>query len=267
MQAYSRKSTVRWQKFLHCEGVYTMRIHDHLYLIGSGHFGLSQDFDSSVYAVDCGGEIALIDAGAGVDVDVIFSNIKREGLDASKISTLLLTHSHSDHAGGSRVFRERCGCKVYIAAQEADYVEKGTETELALDVAKRSGLYSPDYQFPNSVVDARLEDGDVITCGRFDFSALLVPGHSEGSTCFQVDLPEGRTLFSGDVVFANGFILLLNCRGSSLAEYRAHIGRLADRNVDILLPGHKMFVLSDGQKHIDQAIDHLSKLEPPPNLL
>ncbi len=244
-----------------------MRIHEHLYLIGSGHFGLSQDFDSSVYAVDCGEEIVLIDAGAGVDVDVLFSNIEKEGLDASKISTLLLTHSHSDHAGGASVFRERCGCKVYIAEQEADYVERGTEADLALDIAKKSGLYSPDYQFPNCAVDVRLKDGDVVTCGSTKFSAIVVPGHSEGSTCFQVDTPEGRVLFSGDVVFAEGSILLLNCRGSSLADYRANIGRLADRNVDILLPGHKVFVLSGGQAHIDQAIDYLSRLEPPPNLL
>jgi hydroxyacylglutathione hydrolase len=156
---------------------------------------------------------------------------------------------------------------VHISRQEADIVERGGESDLGLDVAKRSGLYAPDYQFPNCQVDVLLNDNDTIRCGDREFRALLVPGHSEGSMCFQVDLPEGRALFSGDVVFAEGIILLLNSRGSSLSEYRSCIGRLADRKVDILLPGHKVFVLARGQSHIEKAIEHLSKLTIPPNLI
>ena len=244
-----------------------MRLTDHLYLIGSGHFGLSQAFDCSVYVVECGQELVLVDSGAGVDVEVLFSNLEHDGLDPARIRTLLLTHCHSDHAGGAHVFRERCGSRVYISRQEADIVERGDESDLGLDVAKRSGLYAPDYQFPNCQVDVRLNDNDVIRCGNLEFHAFLVPGHSEGSMCFQLDLPEGRALFSGDVVFAEGTILLLNSRGSSLSEYRSCIGRLADRKVDILLPGHKVFVLSGGQGHIERAIEHLSRLQLPQNLL
>jgi glyoxylase-like metal-dependent hydrolase (beta-lactamase superfamily II) len=244
-----------------------MRLTDHLYLVGSGHFGLSQAFDCSVYAVDCGGELALVDSGAGVDVEALISNLEHDGLDPARIRTLLLTHSHSDHAGGAHVFRERYGCRVHISRQEAEIVERGDEIDLGLDMAKRSGLYAPDYQFPHCPVDVRLDDNDVIRCGSREFHAFLVPGHSEGSLCFQVDLPEGRALFSGDVVFAEGTILLLNSRGSSLSEYRSCIGRLADRKVDILLPGHKVFVLSGGQGHIDQAIEHLGRIQLPQNLL
>lgn len=73
-------------------------------MVGGGEFGLSQKFDSNVYVVGCGEELAMIDAGAGVDVALIEENIKKEGLEPAKITRILLTHSHSDHAGGRTGF-------------------------------------------------------------------------------------------------------------------------------------------------------------------
>jgi glyoxylase-like metal-dependent hydrolase (beta-lactamase superfamily II) len=85
-----------------------------------------------------------------------------------------------------------------------------------------------------------------------------VPGHSEAITAYLVDTPMGRLLFAGDIVFINGIIGLINYPGSDLAQYRAHIGRLGNLGIDALLPGHLLFTLGDGQRHIDQAIRHLT---------
>jgi glyoxylase-like metal-dependent hydrolase (beta-lactamase superfamily II) len=244
-----------------------VRITEHVFLIGSGHFGLSHDFDSSVYVVDCGGELTVIDAGAGVSPGVLIANMRKDGLDPDQVNRLLLTHNHADHACGAHALRERFGCSVYISDKEADDLARGDETAIGLDIAKKSDLYAPDYHYTRCQADVRLNDGDEVGSCEPVLRAVEVPGHSPGSTCFQVDLPEGRALFSGDVVFLDGFILLLNCCGSSLADYSGNIGRLAGRNVDMLFPGHKMFALSEGQKHIDKAVAYLGRIEPPPNLL
>ncbi|MHB8278046.1 MAG: MBL fold metallo-hydrolase [Candidatus Humimicrobiaceae bacterium] len=244
-----------------------MKLTEHVYMVGSGHFGLSQDFDSSVYVVNCNGSLVMIDTGAGCDIDVILKNIEKDGLDPKNISNILLTHYHADHAGGAKKLKDLYKCKVYISAIEAGVLRKGDEETLKLDIAKRSGLYSPDYIFSSCEASVELEHNDLISCNDFVFKALNVPGHSEGSICYLINLPEGKALFSGDVVFAEGIIGMLNCDGSDLSDYRKYIDRLSNLNVDMLFPGHFVFVLSKGQKHIDKAITSLSLLGLPKNFI
>jgi len=236
-------------------------------MVGGGEFGLSQKFDSNVYVVDCGEELAMIDAGAGVDVALIEENIKKEGLSPDRITKILLTHSHSDHAGGADWFHKRFASAVYISKEEAIGVESGEEGELGLEIARRSGFYSQEYRFPSTEVAVKLKHEDEFMCGVYKFKAMLVPGHSQGSVCYHTDLPEGKVLFSGDTVFSGGKILLLNIEGSSLSDYRQNCGKLSDLGIDILLPGHGVVVLSEGQMHIDEALKKLKLLQPPPNLL
>jgi glyoxylase-like metal-dependent hydrolase (beta-lactamase superfamily II) len=96
---------------------------------------------------------------------------------------------------------------------------------------------------------------------------LNIPGHSKGSLCFLIDLPEGRAIFTGDTVFAEGIIGMLNFEGSDLSDYRNYIHRLAKLDVDMLFPGHRVFVMSGAQSHLDLAIEHLSQLKLPPNFI
>lgn len=244
-----------------------MKLTHSVYLVGSGHFGISHEFDSSVYVVDCSDELVMIDTGAGCDANTIVESIRKDGFDPLHLSRILLTHCHSDHAGGAYSFHESFGCRVYVGAAEADLLEHGDERDLALDVAKKSGFYSRDYQFSNCQVSVRLNHDEDISCGSLTFRALNVPGHSRGSFCYLVDLPEGRAIFTGDTVFAEGIIGMLNCKGSDLSDYRKYIHRLADLDVAMLFPGHRVFVLSGGQSHMDRAIESLGLLQLPPNFI
>jgi len=242
-----------------------MKISKNIHMIGSGNFGLSCSFDSNFYLIDFKDELVLIDSGSGVGFDTIIDNIKQDGLDPARISKLFLTHSHVDHAGGAFEFKKRFNCSVYMSEQEADLLEHGKEKDFALDIAKKTGLYSEEYQLPNCEVDKRLKNGDTVKAGGTEIKAINVPGHSKGSLCYFVNLPEGNALFSGDVVFADGLIEVLNCDGSELSDYRKYISRLSDLKTDILLPGHSLFVLSEGQKHINMAVSSLKLLFTPKN--
>ena len=244
-----------------------MKLTQSVYLVGSGHFGLSHEFDSSVYVVDCGDELVMIDAGAGCNPDGIVENVTKDGLDPSRLSRIFLTHFHADHSGGAYIFQERFGCQIYGGAVEADLLERGSHQDMLLDVAVKSGFYSPDYRFTNCKVSVRLNHNDTIRCDGLTFRALNVPGHSRGSFCFLVDLPEGRAIFTGDTVFAEGIIGMLNCEGSDLSDYRKYLNRLAGLSVDLLFPGHRVFVLSGGQSHIDQAIESVGLIQLPPNFI
>ena len=246
-----------------------MKLDDRLYLVGGGAWGLSHTFDCNVYVIDTGVGLVMVDSGAGLGVEAILANMARDGLDVSRkpIRWLLLTHSHADHAGGAYLLRQRFQCEVVIGEPEADIVEQGGETDLKLDVAKRSGFYSPDYKFNNCEVTVRLSHEDELNCAGLKVRALLVPGHSPGSVCYLVDFDFGRALFTGDVVFPDGVLGLLNCDGSSLKDYRESLPTLRGLGVDLLLPGHGRFVLREGQKHIDLACERLRCLQIPPSFI
>jgi glyoxylase-like metal-dependent hydrolase (beta-lactamase superfamily II) len=86
---------------------------------------------------------------------------------------------------------------------------------------------------------------------------ISVQGHTRDSTCFLWEEGGRRALFTGDVVFYSGAIGLINADGSSLEDYRRDLPKLAALGVDMFFPGHSVFVLRNGQKHIDRALKKL----------
>ena len=124
---------------------------------------------------------------------------------------------------------------------------------------------TPSQNVSSEVKQIDLELAEMIKKQAAKIKVIGIPGHSKGSICFLLDLPEGKILFTGDAVFVNGQILVLNCDGSELSDYRRYINRLSNLNIDILFPGHGLFALSEGQKHLDMAIESLRFLFTPGN--
>lgn len=241
-----------------------MKIAKDIYIVGSGQIRLSNPMDCHVYLVDGGDELALIDAGVGYETDLIIDNIRQDGLDQRKIKSLLLTHCHSDHAGGCKGIKERLGCQVIVPELEDRILEEGSDQELGLDITKRSGIYPKDYVFPHCKVDRTVRHGDKIQVGKYEVTVIQVPGHSKGSSCLLLEQNGYKIVFSSDIVFLGGTIGLGNWPGSSLDDYRRSISRLANLSVDGLLPGHFLWTLKGGQDHINKAIEALSLAWVPP---
>ncbi len=244
-----------------------MKITDEVYAVGGGRsgFDISDKYDSNVFLVDGGDELALIDAGFGYDIEPILDNVRSFGFEFSDIGHLLLTHAHADHCGGAATLREQLKLEVALSNQEAKFLEEGDEVAVSLDRARDEGIYPVDFHLAPCTVDRRLSHGDEIRCGRLTIRAIEVAGHSLASICYLLTGGERTCLFSGDTVFLFGAISLLNCEGSSLAGYRRDINRLADLGVEALMPGHGGFCLRGGQSHIDEAIEALKSVWPPRN--
>ena len=244
-----------------------MKISDGIHIVGSGQSGfmLTHKSDSHVYLVETPAGNILIDAGVGLDVDRIADTIRADGLDPTDITHVFLTHSHADHAGGAAWFREKFGAKVAVGAPEAEVLRSSDLMDWGLDIAIRDDIYPADYRFPNCEPDFALEGGETFTFGDITFETILTPGHSPGSVCYLMR-DRGRTvLFCGDVVVHGGKLMFLNCRGSVMADMRESMPKLANLGVEELYPGHGCFILTDGQEHIDIALENLSHLTPPKN--
>ena len=242
-----------------------MKITEDVYIVGGGIYGIgiSSDLDCNVFVIDGGNEIMIIDAGVGVETDIILKNMEKEALDISKVNKLLLTHTHLDHSGGAADIKKTLGAEIYVSEIEADFIETGDEEAIGLPLARKTGVYPENYSLVPVDVDHRLKGDEYITVGKYTVRVIPTPGHSKGSISVLLETSDKNILFSGDTVFFGGALGLLNMPDSSLADYKIGIGNLKGLSVDCLLPSHSGFTVGKGQVHIDKAIEALAGLGVP----
>ena len=195
-----------------------------VYLIGGPD--VSQGEDATSFIVDFGGELVMIDAGAGGSSRLLQQNIEDLGLDPKTISTLILTHNHIDHIGSASYFRDRFGCKIAMHNLDADAVEEGDSVRTA---ASCYGTFlSP---IP---VDVRLMgDHEVLRFGEKELHCLHTPGHTPGSIVVYLDWRGIRVLFGQDI--HGPFLEVFR---SDIAKWKDSMRKLLALDADILCEGH-----------------------------
>jgi glyoxylase-like metal-dependent hydrolase (beta-lactamase superfamily II) len=203
----------------------------------------------------------MIDSGVGLDSRLIKENITDDGVALEKIKYLIVTHSHADHACGAAYFQREFQVEVIAPTLESDLMEKGSDEDLGLDVA-RGTIYPSDFRYIHCKPDRIVDDQEEVKIGDKVFRFIQVPGHSPGIACILIK--NERTLFSSDVVFYGGTIGLGNWAGCELSAYRESISKLGGLGVERLFPGHFLFVLKGGQSHIEQAIKNFKGPWIPP---
>lgn len=234
-----------------------MRISDSVYLAGSEQFGLSHPLDCNCYLVDGGSELALVDAGLGLGVDDICSNVTRMGFSLERLRHVFITHSHNGHWGGADALRSRTGAMIW-AHEDAAPLMADISRDPGIQTNLRFGRYPPGYTPRACVVDSVFRDGDRLRVGNLELQVIHTKGHTADSCCLLVDSANQRSIFTADTVFYGGKLGILNLEGCVLADYRKDIHKLAGLGVDQLFPGHGVFVLRRGQRHLDRAIHKLS---------
>jgi glyoxylase-like metal-dependent hydrolase (beta-lactamase superfamily II) len=243
-----------------------MRLTDRVHLVGSGSMGfdLTDPYDSHVFLLDGGDELALIDTGAGMGTEAIVENIRGDGLDPSRVASIVLTHAHVDHAGGAAQMRSVLGDPTVLCSGAiARIVREADEEGVSLGAAKAAGFYPETYVLEPCPVDTELADGDVVTVGDLELRVIDTPGHADGHISLLLEQGGERLLFGGDVVFFGGTILLQNTWDCRLPEHIRSLRRLRELDVTGLLPSHLTLSLRDGARHIERANEALDRLLVP----
>ncbi|MFC1991434.1 MBL fold metallo-hydrolase [Chloroflexota bacterium] len=163
---------------------------------------------SLVYFIVSNGQTAIIDNSPAAVAPAVLEAISGLGYDPSRLSYIILTHIHLDHAGGvGMLARQFPRAKVIVHRQGAQHLiepEKLIEGTRQAYGEKFEAEYGPILPVPEYQVQA-VEDGDVIRLGGRELEIMYSPGHASHHIC--VYDAQTRGLFSGDSL---GFLRMGN---------------------------------------------------------
>ncbi len=213
------------------------------------HFVAGQDEfipDSHVYIIGdpASGDLSMVDVGLTGKGSYKVGAIKKMGIELSSIKRIIMTHTHMDHIGCfSEVQKQIPGVELWVHRKEGELLEKGQD-DAVYGMREFKGMCQMQYGLKAGAftfkVDRQLEGGETLTLGSMSWEVIHIPGHSMGGIAlYNRDL---KTLIPGDVVYADYAIGRFDLFGADASQLKASLYRLAELEVDMLLPGHNQIV-------------------------
>lgn len=165
-----------------------------------------------------GAEVAVIDPGP---LDEAHLEALLAAVEGRRVSHVLVTHTHRDHAPLARPFAEATGAVVLAARPPLREVHASGALDEDEDEAFRP--------------DVELSGGEVVSGDGWTLEALFTPGHASNHMAFA--LHEEKALFSGDHVMGWSTTVVAPPDGD-MRQYMASLDAVIARNFDVLWPTH-----------------------------
>jgi len=167
---------------------------------------------------EAGSAVAVLDPGP---LDEAHFKALMATVEGRRVSHVLVTHTHRDHAPLSRALAQRTGAKILAARPLA----QETHASGPLD-EEEDGDFSPD------VV---LSGGEVIEGEGWTLEAIFTPGHASNHMAFA--LREENALFSGDHVMGWSTTVVAPPDGD-MRDYMDSLERVMARSFSTIWPTH-----------------------------
>jgi glyoxylase-like metal-dependent hydrolase (beta-lactamase superfamily II) len=148
------------------------------------------------YLIPHSGGAVLVECGPGSTIEALRAGLSAQGLAASDITHVLLTHIHLDHAGAAG-WIARQGAHIFVHPVGAPHLihpEKLLASAARIYGDQMSSLWGEFLPVPESSITTP-SDGEEIVIGGLHFTAIDTPGHAEHHFAYRLE----DTCFSGDV--------------------------------------------------------------------
>lgn len=202
--------------------------------------------------------LALVDTGLPWNVKRVLKYIESIGRKPEELETILMTHSHPDHAGGALSISKRTGAEI-VAHSNDTRTHSNNQTSLSY-MGMFSALNLPVPFLQRTPVSRLLSDGQIIPV-LGGIRVIHTPGHTSGSVCYL--LQSRSLLFSGDTLFSNGKRVSRSVPfpGSNSNQYRESLNGLAKLEFDALCGGHGVPMISGASDRLRELL--ALRPEPP----
>src|SRR4029453_15174683 len=168
----------------------------------------------------------LVDAGVGRSRHL--AAIDRE-LGGSKLTRVLVTPGHIDHASGAPLIAAR-----HPEATFAKFPWPDTDK-----------LYDVRWQ--------PLAEGDTVSLDSQNLTVIHAPGHSPDHATFWHE--ETRSAFTGDLIIQGGSVVISWAYGGDVAAYLASLERLIKLQPAVMFPAHGP-IIEDPVPALARSIEH-----------
>ena len=140
------------------------KVFDNLYFVGMTEY--------SAWAITTSQGIILADAVFDYSVeDAVVNGLKKLGLDPAQIKYVLISHAHTDHAGGAKLLQQRYGSRVILSAADWDLLDR----------------QNPSWKPKRDMVAT---DGMKLTVGDASIQVVTMPGHTAGTLSYLFEVKD-----------------------------------------------------------------------------
>ena len=208
------------------------RIHGNTWYVGTA--GLAS------ILIETADGLVLLDGALPQSAALIDANIRSLGFDSRDIRAILVSHVHFDHVGGIAALQRLSGAEVYTSP-------RGRGPLIAGRLEEGDPLYRADPDagnFPPVRQVLAINDGDVVSIGGVDITAVFTPGHTPGGISWTWQSCALNTCY--DVVYADS-LSSVSAPGFEFATSGAaddivtSAGIIADLDCDVFLSPHPFF--------------------------
>ncbi len=151
-----------------------------------------------VYALVGEGGVVIVDSQNPGHEDALLAALDEAGIARERVTALLLTHGHADHAGSAAALAGALNVPIVAGAGDREMLAAGEPAALPA-TGGRGAMLKPvlRHQFPPAPIDVVVTDLLDLNAFGVDATAGWVGGHTAGSLAVVV---EGDPVLVGDLI-------------------------------------------------------------------